>query len=114
MCPLIKGFVASLAASLILSCATPRPASLAPPVGGDSLSAPNDSLEIAAYDDIYVEKHMSLVREISEREKRGEPEGRLMEARSLVTASEELYLRGMFDAAIKLLDEASRALRQDH
>jgi hypothetical protein len=114
MRPLMRWFAASLVSLLAVSCATSRPASIPEPVGADSLFFPSDSLEAAAYDNIYIELHAGLVKELGEREKSGGADTRLVEARSLVAASEELYLRGMFGAALRLLDEASRTLRQDH
>jgi hypothetical protein len=113
MRPLTNRFAAGLVALLTVSCAASGPAPISVLADADSLSTVTDSLELAAYDDIYVAKHADLIKELTKREEGGETAGRLIEARSLVAASEELYLRGMFAAAIKLLDEASRTLIQD-
>ena len=102
----------ALSALLIASCAHEKPAS-APGAGGTDMQATIiDSLEETTYEDLFTERHSHLIEEIGAREREGTPETRLIEARSLVSASEELYLRGMSDAALKLLEEASRTLKQ--
>jgi hypothetical protein len=65
------------------------------------------------YDDLYAEIHSNLIKEIGKREQEGAIDIKLIEARSLVSASEELYLNGMLEAALRLLDEASRTLKQN-
>jgi hypothetical protein len=102
----------ALSALLVASCAHEKPSS-APGMGGtDTQVTIIDSLEETAYDDLFTENHSLLIKEIGAREREGMPEARLIEARSLVSASEELYLRGMGDAALRLLEEASRTLKQ--
>jgi hypothetical protein len=74
--------------------------------GADTVSSPADSIRAAARDALFVEKHASVIRELAERERGNTPDIGFVEAGSLVSASEELYLTGMLEAAIALLDEA--------
>ena len=71
-----------------------------------------DSLAERTYDDLFAEMHLDLIKDIAARERAGTLDAPLLEAHSLVSASEELYLSGMTEAALKLLDEASRTLKQ--
>jgi len=112
MRPLMISCVFGLSVFLIASCAHEKPASV-PGVFETYVQATLiDSLEATTYDGLFTERRSNLIREIGAREREGTPDTRLIEARSLVSASEELYLNGMLDAALRLLDEASRTLKQ--
>ncbi len=71
-----------------------------------------DSLDTAAYEDLFVEIHADIVRELARREKNGRPSMAVVEARSIVKIAEEIYLEGNHLLAIKLLHEAELLLRQ--
>ena len=88
---------------LVASCAQESAANRG---GADTVSSPADSIRAAACDDLFVEKHASLIRELAEREQGNKPDVRFVEVGSLVSASEELYLTGMLEEAVALLDEA--------
>jgi hypothetical protein len=93
---------------LVVSCAHHSPSGRG---SADTSSSLADSIRAAACDDLFVEKHASLIKELAERERKEEPDVRLIEADSLVSASEELYLTGLLDAAIRLLNEAELLLK---
>lgn len=108
-----RSCAAGLVALLAVSCGASRPAVVPGNGGADTLSAFADSIEIAALDEIFIEKHASLIAEFARREKESALEAGVVEARSFVDAAEELYLRGRIVAATRLLDEADRLLKQD-
>ncbi len=105
--------VAALALGLS-ACAGERPAAAPPATAGESYSILVDSLETSAYEDLFAAKHARLLREIGERRESGTPEALVLEALSLASASEEMYLRGRLELAVKLLDEASRTLERKY
>jgi hypothetical protein len=105
--------VAALALALP-ACAGERPASPPAAPAGEADSILADSLDASAYEDLFAAKHQRLLREIEERREAGTPETLVLEALSLASAGEEMYLRGMLEIAVNLLDEASRALERKH
>jgi hypothetical protein len=104
---------AFLAVLLLLSCASSRPASIPRTGEADSLAAAPDSLGSTA-DTLFVEKHVALLEELAPRERDPRVDPPAIEARSLVTAAEEMYLRGKIVLALKLLDDAHAILRREH
>jgi hypothetical protein len=96
------------------ACAGGKSASAPSATVGEADSALIDSLDASAYEDLFAAKHAQLMKEIQERRESGNPETFVLEALSLAAASEEMYLRGRLDLAVKLLDEASRNLEQKH
>ncbi len=109
---LIALATASLAALMLMSCASGRPAAPPPPPAPDSLAA--DSLGAAAIDDLFAEKYATLAATLAARAS-ADPQldTDALEARSLVAAAEEMYLYGKTLVAIRLLDEASTLLRRN-
>jgi len=79
---------------------------------GVAIGSGADSLETATYEDLFVEIHADIVRELARREKNGRPSMAVVEARSIVKIAEEIYLEGNHLLAIKLLHEAELLLRQ--
>jgi hypothetical protein len=106
----IRCCAAAFALSLA-ACASGNIASA--PVASDdrTVSALSDSLETAAREDLFVEKHAHLLREIHTLKDAGTLDARMLEALALVSASEEMYLHGRLDIAVELLDEAARSLK---
>ena len=104
---------AGLAVLLLLSCASWRPASIPGTGEEDSLAAARDSLGSTA-DTLFVEKHIALLEALVPREREPRVDPLAIEARSLVTAAEEMYLRGKIVLALKLLDDADAILRREH
>jgi hypothetical protein len=95
----------------LAACAGERPES-APATSGDMMiSAPYDSFETAANEDLFVQEHARLLREIQTLREAGTSDTRMLETLALVSAGEEMYLQGRFDIAVKLLDEAARTLK---
>ena len=113
MRPVIIFCACGLSTLLILSCTPEKPLAERGALGSDTQALLADSLAGTTYDDLFTELHSSLLREIGKREQGGALDIKLLEARSLVSASEELYLNGMLEAALRLLDEASRTLKQN-
>ncbi len=101
---------AGACAFILAACASGKPASAPEAPGEETVSALSDSLETAAREDLFVEEHARLVREIQMRKDTGTPDALMLEALALVSASEEMYLRGRLDIAVQLLDEAARSL----
>lgn len=95
----------------LAACATEKPASAPVTSGSERVFDLSDSLDIAAYEDIFAEEHARLLKEIQSRQETGTPDTDILEAVALVSASEEMYLRGRLDIAMKLLDEAARTLK---
>jgi hypothetical protein len=112
MRPVIISCACGLCALLAASCAHEKPMSAPGALGAGAQAAAVDSLAETTYDGLFMEMHLNLIKEIGIREQAGAPDTPLLEARSLVSASEELYLKGMPEAALRLLDEASRTLKQ--
>jgi len=106
--------VGLVVALLAMSCAHERPAATPGLRGNDSLPAFSDSLEIEAYNDLYIHRHARVIEELEKRDEEGRMDARTVEARSIVAASEELYLIGKFRVAVRLLEEAELLLGQDH
>ena len=102
---------AGLAVLLFLSCASSRPAESPGAGGADSLAAIVDSAG-TAIDDLFIENHAALLMELAPKEREPRVDPRVIEARSLVTAAEELYLRGRTLPALRLLDDAVAILRR--
>jgi len=98
----------------LAACAGQKPASAPNPPYGISDSIFADSLDEAAYEDFFVEEHARLLQEIGRRSKEGTPPAGLLEARALVSASEEMYLQGRLGIALKLLNDAARNLEPKH
>jgi len=113
MRPVIISWACGLSALLFLSCAHDKSLAEQGALGLDTQAILVDSLAGTTYDDLFTEMHSNLIKEIGKREQGGALDIKLLEARSLVSASEELYLNGMLEAALRLLDEASRTLRQN-
>jgi len=103
-----------LTALFAVSCGASRPASRPESGGADTLAAFTDSIESTSADDLFIEKHAALITELGKREDAAGFEARTAEVRSFLEAAEELYLRGRTAAALRLLDEARRMLRQDN
>ncbi len=104
---------AALALALAFAACAGAGTSSAPATSGErTVSALSDSLETAAREDLFVEEHARLMREIQTRKDRGTPDALVLEALALVSASEEMYLQGRLDLAAKLLDEAARSLNR--
>lgn len=105
---------AGACALAIAACASGKPASAPVTPGEKTGSALSDSLGIAAVEDLFAAEHARLMREIESRKEAGTPDASILETLALVSASEEMYLRGQLDIAMKLLDEATRNLKQKH
>jgi hypothetical protein len=103
---------AGLAMLVILSCAAPRSASVPGTTEADSLAAVEDSLA-STTDELFIEKHVAVLELLAPREREGQIDPRVIEARSLVTAAEEMYLRGRAMLALRLLDDADIILRRE-
>ena len=102
---------AGAVAIALAACAGGKPA-LAPSTPGEGAAFTlSDSLEIAANEELFVENHARLLKEIRTREEAGTPDALILEALALVSAGEEMYLQGRIDIAVKLLDEAARNLK---
>jgi hypothetical protein len=105
---------AGLAVLLLASCASPKPAS--PPGAAvaaavDSIAA--DTVSSGPTDDgLFIEKHAALLVRLAPRELEPHIDPRTIEARSFVTAAEEMYLRGKTLLALDLLDQADTILRR--
>ncbi len=104
---------AGACAFILAACAGGKPAS-SPAAGEETVSSLSDSLETAAREDLFVEEHARLIREIRIRRDAGTPDVLMLEALALVSASEEMYLQGRLDIAVKLLDEAALSLTPKH
>ncbi len=102
---------AGLAALLIQACAHERPAAVSRDILLDSLAA--DSAGAAMLDDLFAEKHETLMTMLEAREAAGTPDPAALEARSLVAAAEEMYLYGETAVALRLLDDAAAILRRN-
>jgi hypothetical protein len=111
MRPVIAWFAAGAFALALAACASGRPASAPATPGEKTVSGLSDSLETAAYEDLFVEAHARILREIQTLRETGTPDARILEALALVSAGEEMYLQGRLDIAVKLLDEAARNLK---
>lgn len=94
----------------LAACAGEKPASAPATTGERRVFTLSDSLEISAREDLFAEKHARLLREIQALREAGTSEALMLEAVALVSASEEMYLHGQLDIAVKLLDEAARNL----
>lgn len=101
---------ALLAAAFVVSCATSKPAT-APGSGiADTVAAADSTGQTA--EGLFVEKHASLLAALSSREASAPADLGLIEARSLVSAAEETYLRGSTLLALDILDRAEEILRR--
>jgi len=105
--------IAGFAAFTPLSCAHRGHASISREAAADGLLVA-DSLEAASYDDLFVEKHGALIKELDREEREERAVALLIEARSLVSAAEEMYLEGKVLLAIRLLERAEDILRRDN
>jgi len=115
MRPMTTVFAAGLVVALLAaSCAHQRPASMPGVITNDSLAALSDSLEIVAYDDLFVQKHARLTEKLLKIPEERTMDPRTIEARSLVAVGEELYLMGKTREAVRLMEEAELLLEQDH
>ena len=103
--------VAGTFALALAACASGKPASAPVTLSEKGVSALSDSLETAALEDLFVEEHALLLREIQTLKETGTPDARILETLALVSAGEEMYLQGQLDIAVKLLDEAARNLK---
>jgi hypothetical protein len=111
MRPVIACCAAAALVLALAACAGGKPAS-APAIPVEkTVSDLSDSLETAVYDDLFVEEHARLLREIRTLKEAGAPDARILEALALVSAGEEMYLQNRIDIAMKLLDEAARNLK---
>jgi hypothetical protein len=99
-----------LAALLVLSCASTKPA-LAPASGQADSLVTLAKMEDAMAGDLFVERHAAFLDTLDAKERAGFGP-RLVEARSLVAAAEEMYLRGRTVLALDLLDDAETLLRK--
>ena len=80
--------------------------------GEETVSALSDSLEIAARRGSFRRRaRASHAGDPGRGRTRERPTPCILEALALVSASEEMYLQGRLDIAVKLLDEAARSLK---
>jgi hypothetical protein len=85
-----------------------------PDTGGsaaESQACEGERVVGAACEPLYIARHAMIMARLEEREQGGGPDIRLIQARSLVSASEELYLGGLSGEASRLLEEADSLLR---
>lgn len=102
---------ACLAALMICSCASEKPAAGSLAAIGDSVGA--GASGAAALDELFVARYGAVASQLVPRESAAQPDPDAVEARSLVAAAEEMYLYGKTLVAIRLLDEAATLLRRN-
>ena len=95
----------------LVCCATTPPSVQEETRPGEVLLSKSDSLQVSSYDLLFIQLHTDIIRELKRLEERDQSSARLIEARSVVRAAEQIYLEGDFIVAVELLTEVEEILR---
>lgn len=98
----------------ILACALTAGCASSPPPGSPAPSATHgtDSLEAVSYEELFLDLHNEILRKLKRFEIGGGERIVRIEAESMVSIAEEMYLEGNVSLAVHLLREAEILLRQ--
>lgn len=102
-----------LAALLLLSCASSKPASDTSARESDrsARTAPAPEL-VSSADARFIARHAAILEALSPLDSAAVTDPRAVDARSIMAGAEEMYLRGRTEIALELLGEAEAALKR--
>lgn len=101
-------------AACIAACMLAAGCASSPPSGFAPAAPPGetDSVHDATYEELFLDLHAEILRKLGRQERGRYEKIVLIEAESMVSIAEEMYLEGNVPLAIHLLREAAVLLRQ--
>jgi hypothetical protein len=93
---------------LAAGCASSPPSEFAPAAPAGEINAASDT----SYEELFLDLHAEILRKLGDSERGRYERVVLIEAESMVSIAEEMYLEGNVQIAVHLLREAAILLRQ--
>jgi len=101
-----------VAIACIALCAFAAGCASSPPTMSTARADEPDSLHTASYEELFLDLHAEILRKLGAGAGGGYEKIVLIEAESMVSIAEEIYLEGNVPLAVHLLREAALLLRQ--